>query len=142
MRNSQIKIPVQRKPDGSGLKIMDTAICKAVVESMTPGVTYAMRLSKWKEHTISDPMRRYYFGVVAKMIAEHTGHPAEVIHDYLKRKILGVTVDKWGIEQVRSVFSDSSDMSVEEKSEFIDEVRRWASDFLELYIPDSERVEP
>lgn len=140
MRNARVKIPVKAKPDGNGLQVLDTTLYHARVAALQPGRTYAMVITEWREKTISDPMRRYYFGVVAQMIADHTGHSTDTIHDFLKRKILGVNVDQFGIEQTPSVFSDGSSLTIEEKGEFIAEVRRWASDFLGIWIPEPERV--
>lgn len=140
MRNSRVKIAVKRKPDGNGLQVLDTTAYRALVEGLQPNRTYAMVIKEWREKTVSDPLRRYHFGVVLAMIADYTGHSTEALHEFFKRKILGVEVDQFGIEQVRSVFSDSSDLPVAEKQEFIAEVRRWAAEFLNLYIPEPERV--
>ena len=34
------------------------------------------------------PQNAYYFGVVVHLIAEHTGHTSEEVHEVLKRKFL------------------------------------------------------
>jgi hypothetical protein len=63
-----------------------------------------------------------------------------MLHEALKRKIVGYVDERTGLEMVPSVFSDASTFTLEEKKAFISEVRRWAADFLNLWIPDPERV--
>jgi hypothetical protein len=72
------------------------------------------------------------------MIAEETGHSKDSIHEALKRKILGYVDERTGLEMVPSVFADGSILTVGEKKAFVDEVRRWAADFLNLWIPEPE----
>ena len=92
------------------------------------------------EDTVSDPLRKYYFKVVAKMISDETTHSVEVIHEDMKRKYSS-DVDDVGIMTTYSVFSNESEIPISEKQQFIDLVKRWASDFLNLSIPDPSGVE-
>ncbi len=134
-----VAIPISR--EGSRIKVLNPTLMRRVVESLRPNKPYHLIIEpKDKGPTVSDPLRRYYFAVVAAMIAEETGHSKEAIHDFLKRKILGVDVDKYGIETVSSVFSSESGMTVQEKKAYVDEVRRWAFDFLNIAIPPPETV--
>ena len=93
--------------------------------------------------TKSDPMRKYYFGVVAKMIGNELGYTKDEIHEVLKAKFLSrnITIQGEIMQIPRSVFGGGSKMSVEEKAEFIEQVRRWAAEYLGLYIPDPNEVE-
>jgi len=138
MRNANIKIRVTK--EGERLRILDRTLYNSIVSTMKPGRPYAMRLTAWKEHTISDPLRRYYFGVVLQEIENYTGHSSLALHDFFKRKFMGVHIDKHGIEIVPSVFSDSSSISVIEKSQFVSAVRTWAAEFLGVYIPEPQTV--
>lgn len=78
-----------------------------------------------------DPLRKYYWGIVAEMISDHTGHSREVIHIVMK--------GKYSFDE--SVFSHGSTMTQEEKERFIKNVRYWASDFLDVKIPERGNVE-
>ena len=121
------------------MAIIDHAPLEITVRSMREGERFSLIIERAKDkRTISDPLRRYYFAVVAAMIAEETGHSRDSIHEALKRKILGYVDERTGLEMVPSVFSDGSTMTVGEKKAFVDEVRRWAADFLNLWIPEPE----
>ena len=135
-----VAIPITKEKSGR-VKILNPTLCKRVVESLKTGPVYDMVIyPKSKERTDSDGLRKYFFAVVMEMISEETGHSAEILHDHFKRKILGVTVDKHGIEKVPSVFSKESTMPISEKQAYIDEIRRWSFDFLNISIPSPETV--
>jgi len=78
----------------------------------------------------------YLWGVVYAIIAEHTGYDSiDEVHEAMKRMFLNVHRD--GLpDTVRS----SSDLSTAEFSEYVEGIKRWASSFLGLYIPDSTEV--
>jgi hypothetical protein len=87
------------------------------------------------QRTISDPLRKYYFGVVMEFMAEDTGHSKEVIHEDMKRRYSSY-MDDHGILVIESVFSNQSRLLIDEKQAFIRNVKRWAFDFLDLVIPE------
>jgi hypothetical protein len=136
---ASVKIPCELGRDGK-LKVLNRQLLDAVVAGMKPGRRYNMIIQGHRDSTISDPLRRYYWAVVATAIAEETGHSKEMIHDALKIKILAYKDERTGLPIVPSVFSDGSTLTVQEKRAFVDEVRRWAFDFLSLVIPDPETV--
>lgn len=123
------------------MKILNLTLYQRVVGSLKTGPVYDIVIKpKEKERTDSDGLRKYFYGVVMAMIAEETGHSAETLHEHFKRKILGVTVDAHGIGVAPSVFSRESTMPISEKQAYIDEIRRWSFDFLNISIPSPEQV--
>jgi len=110
-------------------------------------------LSRWKPGTLlnieitrrqakkSDPMRKYYFGVVIKEFMKHLGYEVdeeELFHRQLKIVYFKVKPDAKGIyRNVPSVFSNESDLDVSVKKEFCDWVVRKAA-IEGAYIPDPE----
>ena len=108
-------------------------------------------LSRWKPGTIlnfditrrqekkSDPMRKYYFGVVIKEFMKHLGYEVdeeELFHRQLKIVYFQIKPDAKGIyRNVPSVFSNESDLDVSVKKEFCDWVIRKAAQE-GVYIPD------
>ena len=120
--------------------VIDHALLEHQIGRFRDGERLRLAIKRDRERTVSDPMRKYYWAVVAAMIAEATGHSKEAIHEALKRKILGYIDETTGLQMVPSVFSDDSALTIAEKRAFIEEVRRWAFDFLDLVIPDSEAV--
>jgi hypothetical protein len=121
--------------------IIDHALLESSIAALAEEERFFLIIERaMHKRTVSDPMRKYYFAVVMHYIAQETGHSADFIHEEMKEKILGFTVDEFGFRLVPSVFSDGSGMDVGAKWDFIDEVRRWAFDFLNLVIPDPETV--
>lgn len=92
-----------------------------------------------KQRKISDPMRKYYFGVVLPMFMEHLGYEkdeSELFHRQLKIVYFRIKPDAKGIyRKVPSVFSNVSDVGVQDKSKFVDWVIRKAA-AEGVYIPD------
>ena len=119
-------------------RLLNVGLYRRVEDAAAEEDPYEMIIRKKKGATISDPMRRYYWAVVAPPIAEASGHSKEVIHESLKLKILGYVDERTGLTIVPSVWSDDSPLEIEEKRAFVDEVRRWAFDFFNLVIPDPQ----
>lgn len=85
----------------------------------------------------SQEQNSYYWGVVISMIAQHTGYytneEKEDIHNELKRIILPRN-GRLGIPK------STSNMNTIEFSDFIEKVRIWATQVLNLYIPNPNEV--
>ncbi len=85
---------------------------------------------------------RFLWGVVYKLISEHTGHTPEKIHDFCKDKFLDTKIIKVGDEE-REVKKCTHDVPKDRFFEdYIDPVRMWAAEYLEIVIPDPDTVEP
>jgi hypothetical protein len=90
----------------------------------------------------TEQQMRYYFGVVIKLIADHTGHDSDYIHEFLK--------DKFAPRQTRRVHGEirivagctHSLFKENFFADYVDHIRRWASETLELVIPDPHQVQP
>ena len=79
--------------------------------------------------TRTDSQRKYYFGVIVALISEEIGENKNVVHEQLKVKFL---YDLSGeLPKVRS----TSDLTTVEEEEYHSEIRMWASEFLQMYIP-------
>lgn len=110
--------------------------------------TYALR---WKDGTSfdveikrheakkSDPMRKYFFGVVLPTLSRHLGydpHEDLQVHEQLKIRYFKIEPDKRGIyRDVPSVFGDLSDKPISEKNEYVEWVKRIAAQY-GCYISD------
>jgi hypothetical protein len=77
----------------------------------------------------SNQQNAYYWGVVIKMIADHTGEIPERIHGVMADMFLKVR-DWLGKERVKS----TTELSTVEFEEYAEQCRRWASIALEIYI--------
>jgi hypothetical protein len=101
---------------------------------LAPGTQIDLIIKKHEEKC-SDAQRGYYFGVIVKIIAEHTGHEPEEIHDYLKWKFLRKKDDA-GLEIARSTES----LTTGEREQYHEKCRRWAFVVLDLTIPLPNQV--
>lgn len=73
----------------------------------------------------SDPQNRYYWGVIVKAIADHTGHTKDEVHDGLRHMFLK---DGW-------VIKSTKDLSTAEAEEYHANCRMWAAATFSLIIP-------
>lgn len=110
---------------------------KAWIKSAYPNGT-KLWIALSKARGVSDPLRRYYFGAVLETIQNHTGHGKDSLHEFFKRHFLGTVVDDHGIEIVPSVFSEKSELSHEERVQFVDDVRLFAADKIDIFVPDPD----
>lgn len=85
---------------------------------------------------------RYYWGVVVELIAEHTGYTPDEIHELLKAKFLPkrlAVCDGNGEVQGEFVIGGSTTkLNKIEFGEFISSIRLWASESLQVVIPDPD----
>lgn len=93
-----------------------------------------------RQRTKSDPMRKYYFGVVLPLFMEHLGYERDEQDDFhrqLKIVYFQIKLDAKGIyRKVPTVFSDKSEIPVEDKAKFLEWVVRKAAQE-GVYIPDA-----
>jgi len=80
------------------------------------------------------------WGVVYKLICDHTGDDPKSFHEWAKGKFLGKkTIVMHGEEQ--EVARSTTELSKEEFFEaYVEPIRRWAAQELERVIPDPEQV--
>jgi len=77
---------------------------------------------------ITNPQRKYYFGVLIKEISDYTGYSKDWTHSKLGQ-MFRLVRDK-GTPFVRSI----TELSTKEVEEMNEEIRRWAAETLELSI--------
>jgi hypothetical protein len=102
-----------------------TTVCKGIGE----GVEAEMVLRKPRKQR-STPQNAYYWGVIIKMISDHTGEEPDRIHGALASMFLKV-YDWMGKERIKS----TTELSTVEFEKYAESCRQWASIALEMYIP-------
>ena len=84
-------------------------------------------------------LNSYYWAVVVKLLSEETGYDKDEMHEVLKSMFLRTRY------QIKGVWVDSTKSTTKlthkEMSEFIEEVKRFASTTLGVYIPDPNEVD-
>ena len=85
---------------------------------------------------------KYYWGVVIKMLCEHTGHSEEEMHDIMKSKFLkkfcDIKVkDEKGVEKIEryTIVRSSTSLNTVEWEDYMDDCRKFAAEKFQLYIP-------
>ncbi len=102
-------------------------------------------IGKVKKAGTSNQMR-YLYGVVFKIISEHTGYDVEEVKQVLKQELLSPTriiqfVDKETGEVIsHSIYPSLADLDKAELSRFIDDAIRKADEHWGLEIPEASRV--
>jgi len=85
-------------------------------------------LSPYKKKR-SNPQNAYYWGVLIKYISEETGYTESKTHLKLCQKFLLIMDD--GTPYAKR----TTDLNTAEMEKYNEDVRRWASSFLNLYLP-------
>lgn len=82
-----------------------------------------------KKQTRSQKQNRYMFGVVYKLIADHTGYTPEEVHQLMTKEFLGY--ENLGEKFIKS----TTRLNTKEMEEYLENVRRFASVELGCYVP-------
>lgn len=75
----------------------------------------------------------YYYGVIVKMVAELTGETPKRTHQYLADMFLQ-EVSK--IDDSKMITKSTEELSTVEFEIYTEDCRMWASQFLNLYVPN------
>ena len=83
-----------------------------------------------KSRTIQQ--NRYYFGVVLKVISDHTGHDPEDLHNHFKYHFLKKRIGKL------TTFYSTTELDKLQFGEYLDKIIRFAGERLDITIPSPE----
>jgi hypothetical protein len=130
-----VKLAFHGEVDERGNLLLDTrgAFVEALKGFVGKPITITLGL---KRKPRSGKENNYYWGVVIDRIVLKTGSPADSVHDAMKLKFLLVTDEKLGVT-TRSTAS----LSTVEMEDYLEKIREWALDWLELRIPLPNEVE-
>lgn len=95
-------------------------------------------IARKKSNQKSNKQNRYYRKIVVGLIAQHCGERPERQHGILQLKFFKET-DENGIEYIKS--TKLSEWKTVEWENKMSEIRQWASEFLNLYIPKPNEVD-
>lgn len=94
------------------------------------GEKIVVQVKKWEPEG-TDQQMKYMHAVVFRLLSQHTGFTEEEIKEAMKIKFASKHDQKDGLTVVESVRK----MSISRRSEFIEDICRWAATDLDLYIP-------
>ena len=83
------------------------------------------------------PQNNYYWGVVLNYIGNQTGYEPEEVHENMKQEFLR----DHEVQNFMYHIKSTTELTTEEFEDYLEHIRRWAAQFLELYIPLPNEVE-
>lgn len=90
----------------------------------------------------SQQANRYYWGVVVGLLSDHTGFTPDEMHDWLKMRFIPkklAVCDSNGEIKGEFVLGGSTrKMSIAQFGEYIEDIRRWAAQEIDVLIPDAD----
>ena len=102
----------------------------------------AVQLSLSKGKTRTSQQNRFLFGVCYKLIADYLGESPDTIHEILKAKFLHRTKEITNREtsetETIEYAGSTTKLTTIEFGEYVENIQRWASEFLSVIIPDPD----
>jgi hypothetical protein len=90
----------------------------------------------------SQQANRYWWGVVVHLFSDHTGYTPEEIHEWAKAKFipkrLALLNGNGDVEDEYVIGGSTRKLTTVEFAEFVDEVRKFGNERLDLHIPDPD----
>lgn len=78
-----------------------------------------------------------YWKVIIKPIEDATGHPSKVWHEYFKTLFIEPDVVSLG-GKILEIRESTTDMTTKKFSEYIENIRKWCGENLNLSLPEIE----
>jgi hypothetical protein len=122
------------------LRISNRPLFEEEIRSMSRDKDYPVTIEvKPRKVYRSLPMNSYYWGVVVAMISERLrelGHDVDkdLTHEFLKGRFLYTEMNTG--EETMRIPRKTSDLSTTEFEEYVEMVKRFAAETLEVFIPD------
>lgn len=79
---------------------------------------------------------KYYWAVIVAMLAEHCGYSDDEMHEALKDKFLSIYDPETDLKKIGS----TTELTTLEFIEYNERIKRWASEFHHLVIPDPKQI--
>ncbi len=95
---------------------------------------------KKKKHR-SNPQNKYYWGIVIDIVSGATGFTPQEAHDAMRYKFLAEISDMPNNNGRLVKSKSTSELTTVEFLDYIAQIQRWASEFLDCYIPDPNEGE-
>jgi hypothetical protein len=134
-------------PQGA-LRIYDRPLFEEQVRAMSRDKDLAVTVEvKVKKRVRSDVQNAYYWGVVVAMIVERLrelGHDVDrdLTHEFLKGRFLYSELTDPTTGEVMKIPKKTSELATEEFIVYIEQVKQFAAETLDIYIPDpNEQLE-
>jgi hypothetical protein len=111
-------------------------------EVYLPDGEYELIIRKPKKGRSSN-QNRYYFGVVLRLLSDHTGYSVDDLHETMKSMFNPLRLEfntKKGTEAIRASKS-TTELTTVKMEEYLSQIREWASQSLGVFIPLPNEVD-
>lgn len=122
------------KIEGSRFTILDRPKLETYLRGLPDDLDVVITAHKEAKPTRSVQQNSYYWGVVIAMIAEHTGHDADEVHEALKTMFLRKHQLNFGSNLV-SITPTTTTLDTALMEAYLSRIREWASLDLGLFVP-------
>jgi len=85
----------------------------------------------------SSQQNRYYWGVIVDLLGKELGYDPDEMHDALRAKFLTTPAEGDGLPHIKS----TTELSTSDMEDYHERIRRWADEFLHIYIPLPNEVD-
>ena len=123
-----------RVTDGGQLKVSDREALSRYLTTLAGRDVDVVVKRHRKDRT--SPQNRYYYGVVVAVLADHLGYERDELHEAVAQKFLSLTGPDDPLQRRRS----TADLTTAEMTDYIEQVRRFASSEFGCYIPDANEA--
>ena len=134
-------------PQGA-LRIYNRPLFEEEVRAMSRDKDLAVTVEvKIKKYRRSNEFNNYYWAIVVAMISERLrglGHDIDkdLTHEFLKGRFLYSELTDPGTGEVMKIPKKTSELATGEFMEYLEHVKQFAAETLDLYIPDpNEQLE-
>lgn len=134
-------------PQGA-LRIYNRPLFEEEVRAMSRDKDLAVTIEvKVKKYRRSNEFNNYYWGVVVAMIVERLrelGHDIDrdLTHEFLKGRFLYSELNDPSTGEVMKIPKKTSELATGEFKDYLEHVKQFAAETLDLYIPDpNEQLE-
>ena len=129
--------PILKGKVAQGKLILDQPSKYLVRLSQLEGKRIELVIRKEKSQRSLD-QNSYYWGCVVEILSKFCGYEAEEMHEALKEKFLSAPeIDAHGLRKIKS----TAKLNTAEFTEYLDKIKRWASQELSVYIPDPNEAD-
>jgi hypothetical protein len=123
--------PIHRGKVAQGKKIYDNPSRYLVQLSKLEGKRFEETLRQEKSKR-SLNQNAAYWGIVINILSDHLGYDKDAMHDALKVKFASHVDPKTGL----TVTESTTKMDTKRFMKYYEDIQRWASEFLNCYIPN------
>ena len=81
-----------------------------------------------------------YYWQLLKILGDEIGEHPEKLHNDIKEEFLSEHIHSNLFNKDKKIIKSTTELNTKEFSEYIEKIKHWASEFLNVYLPDANEV--